>query len=257
VIALTRAVSDRFAEAISALAPVEPIDVARARTQHAAYLDALRALGAEVVVLDGEPAYPDSVFIEDTAVVARGLAVVTRPGAPTRQGEVEAVARALERLGDLEIARMAAPATLDGGDCLRLRDTIYVGRSARTSAEGVAALRALFAPRGVRIVPVELPANVLHLKCVCSPLANDRVLLARDTVPAGTFEGAEVVWVPAEELYAANAVAVADRGVIVADGYPRAREALSRAGFRTIAVATSEASKADGSLTCQSILIAD
>ena len=143
---------------------------------------------------------------------------------------------------------------LYGGDCLRLGRTLYVGRSARTNELGVAQAAAVLAPRGVRVVPVALPAGVLHLKCVCAPLGDDRVLLAEGALPPDTFEGAGVVWVPRAETYAANAVAVGDR-VIVADGFPRTREALERAGFAVHAVATTEVRKADGSLTCLSILV--
>jgi dimethylargininase len=253
MIANTRAVSDRFADALAAAAPPAPIDVARARAQHEAYRAALASLGAEVILLDGDAAHPDCVFVEDTAVIASGLAVITRPGAPSRRGEVDAIAQALAARG-VPTVRMDAPATLDGGDCLRLGRTIYVGLSARTNRDGVAFLAEAFAPRGVRVVAVAMPAHVLHLKCVCSPLGDDRVLLARETIAADVFAGAAIVWVPHDELYAANAVAIGD-GVIVADGFPRTRDALDAAGFRTVPVATSEAAKADGSLTCQSILV--
>jgi len=143
---------------------------------------------------------------------------------------------------------MTEPATLDGGDCLRLGNTIYVGRSARSNAAGAARLAAL----GVRVIAVDLPPGVLHLKCVCAPLGDDRLLLAKGTIPATTFD-ASVVWVPAAETYAANAVAVADQ-VIVAEGYPRTRDALHAAGFTVHTVGVSEVRKADGSLTCQSIV---
>jgi dimethylargininase len=251
-IAITRGVPASFAQALAAVPPPEPIDVAVARAQHEAYRAALAELGARVVVLDADEAHPDCVFVEDTAVIAAGLAVITRPGAPSRRGEVDAVAAALADLAT--VVRMDAPATLDGGDCLRLGRTIYVGRSARTNEAGVAALEAAFELLGVRVVPVAMPADVLHLKCVCSPLGDDRVLLARGTIPAETFAGAHVIWVPPDERYAANAVAVGD-GVIIADGFPATRELLERAGLRTIAVACSEVRKADGSLTCQSLVL--
>ena len=113
----------------------------------------------------------------------------------------------------------------------------------------------MFAPRGLRVVAVDLPAGVLHLKCVCAPLGDDRVLLAEGTIPAEVFAGAAPVWVPAEEAYAANAVAVGG-GVIVSAGFPRTHAVLERAGFAVHPVPTSEVRKADGSLTCLSILVA-
>ncbi len=106
----------------------------------------------------------------------------------------------------------------------------------------------------MRVVAVDLPPHVLHLKCVAAPLGDDRVLIARGTLAAEVFAGCAAVWVPADEAYAANAVALG-RGVIVSDGFPRTREALERAGFAVHAVPTSEVRKADGSLTCLSILL--
>jgi dimethylargininase len=219
-----------------------------------------------VTELPADERLPDCVFVEDTAVVvgrpgeAGALALITRPGAPSRRGETQAVAAALGR--HLELAAIEAPATLDGGDCLRLGATLYIGRSARTNAAGIARAEAVLAPRGLRVVAVELPPGILHLKCVCSPLGEARVLLAEGTLPAALFAGAEIVWVPAEERYAANAVALGGSGapsthathVIAAAEYPRTLEALAAAGLRVHPVPTSEVRKADGSLTCQSIL---
>ena len=249
--ALMRGVPASFPDALASAAPASPIDVALARAQHAAYRAALEAAGATVTLLPADEACPDCCFVEDTAVVAGGAALVTRPGAASRRAEVAAVAAALAPV--LELVRMTEPATLDGGDCMRLGSTIYVGRSARTNAAGIARLEAVFAPRGIAVVAVELPASVLHLKCVCSPLGDDRLLLARDTLPASTFPRADILWVPATEAYAANAVAVGTH-VIVAAEYPRTHDLLAAAGFAIHPVPTSEVRKADGSLTCQSIV---
>jgi dimethylargininase len=244
--ALTRSIPASFAQALSAVPPDPPIDVALARAQHAAYGAALEACGVVVDALAGDEDCPDSCFVEDTAVVVAARALITRPGAPSRRAETAAVAAALARW--LELVVMPEPATLDGGDCLRIGDTLYVGRSARSNAQGIAQLAVL----GLRVVDVALPPGVLHLKCVCSPLGGDRLLLAEGSIPAATFDAA-VVWVPAAETYAANAVAIGDQ-VIVAEGYPRTHEALAAAGFTVHPVPVSEVRKADGSLTCQSIL---
>ncbi|MFO0614188.1 MAG: N(G),N(G)-dimethylarginine dimethylaminohydrolase [Polyangiaceae bacterium] len=245
--ALVRPVSASFARALSAVVPDPPIDVGLARTQHAAYVSALSRAGARIETLPALDESPDAVFVEDTAVVVGGVAIVTRPGAPSRRDETESVAEALAR--DHDVARMHAPAALDGGDCMRVGDTLYVGRSARTNADGVAFLRRL----PVRVVPVDLPDHVLHLKCVCSPLGGDRVLLAEGSLDGAVFGGKELVFVPRSEAYAANAVAVG-RTVLVAAGYPRTAERLDRLGFDVVPIESSEARKADGSLTCQSIL---
>jgi dimethylargininase len=244
--ALVRSIPSSFAQALCAVPPERPIDVAVARAQHAAYCAALAACGAVVEMIEGDEACPDSCFVEDTAVVVGSTALITRPGAPSRRAETPAVASALGRW--LDVVPMTEAATLDGGDCMRVGDTIYVGRSARTTAAGIAQLAAL----GLRVVPVELPRGVLHLKCVCSPLGEDRVLLAEQSISPEVFR-ADIVWVPASETYAANAVAIG-RHVVVADGHPRTSEALAAAGFTVHAVPTSEVRKADGSLTCQSIV---
>lgn len=246
--ALVRPIADSFTRALSAQTPASPIDVALAREQHAAYVAALAAAGATVDTMAADEACPDGCFIEDTAVIVDGVALITQPGAPSRRGETSAVAAALAR--HVEIVRMTGDATLDGGDCMRVGDTIYVGRSARTNEDGIARLTDVF-PR-LRVVTVWLPAGVLHLKCVCSPLGDDRILLAQRSLAPTTFD-ARVIEIPADETYAANAVAVGSH-VIVAAGFPRAHDALTHAGFTLHAVPTSEVRKADGSLTCQSLL---
>ncbi|MCA1828050.1 MAG: dimethylarginine dimethylaminohydrolase family protein [Myxococcales bacterium] len=249
-VALLRSVPSSFAGALSAVRPDPPIDVALARAQHDAYRRALEACGASVDVLEADEACPDCVFIEDTAVIGDGVALIARSGAPSRRAETPAVAGALERHG-FRVVQMTAPGTLDGGDCMRVGRSLYVGRSPRTNAEGIAQLTRAF-PQ-LRVVPVDLPAGVLHLKCVCSPLGNDRIALAEDSIPAAVFD-AEIVWVPADEKYASNLVAVGAHAV-VAEGFPRTHDALARAGFSLHPVPVSEARKADGSLTCQSIVL--
>jgi len=247
--AIVRAIPATFAQALAAVRPDPPIDLARARAQHAAYCAALGAMGVTVTTLPADDASPDCVFVEDLAVVADGRALITRPGAPSRRAETQPVADALARR--FELAWMTAPATLDGGDCMRVGSTIYVGRSARTNDAGIERLAAVFST--LRVVAVDLPAAVLHLKCVCSPLGDDRILLAAGSLPTSVFPGVHVLAIPSPEAYAANAVAIGDH-VIVAAEYPRTHDALTRAGFTVHAVATTEVQKADGSLTCQSLV---
>ena len=246
--ALVRKIPESFVHALAAVPPDPPIDLLRAREQHVAYVETLGGLGASIVALDADETCPDCVFVEDTAVIARGVALVTRSAAASRRPEADAVATALAPYVD--VVRMREPATLDGGDCMRLGSTFFVGRSARTNAEGIAQLESVL---GGRVVVVEMPRHVLHLKCICSPLGDDRVLLAAETLPPSVFAGFDVLTIPAEEAYAANAVAL-ERGVIVADDHPRTSEILAAAGFDVRPVPTSEVRKADGSLTCQSIL---
>jgi dimethylargininase len=249
--AIVRPVPDSFAHALSASPPEPPIQVARAKDEHALYVEALRALGLDVHAASADESCPDSCFVEDTAIVAGGIAVATRPGAASRRAEVAPVATLLSR--HLEVLPLDR-GTLDGGDCLRLKDTVFVGRTARTSDEGIAALSALLARRAVRVVPIDVPRHVLHLKCVCSPLDDERVLLAEGTLDPRLFGPARVVMVPAAEAYAANVV-THGAGALVAEGFPRTRELLERAGFATHAVDNRELRKADSALTCLSIVV--
>jgi dimethylargininase len=245
--AIVREIPDSFTRALSSQVAAS-IDVALARSQHAAYVSALAAIGVTIDTLDADGAHPDCVFVEDTAVIIDGVALITQPGAPSRRGETASVAAALAR--HVEIVRMTGEATVDGGDCMRIGTTLYVGASARTNGAGIARLTDVFSR--LRVVTVWLPANVLHLKCVCTPLGDDRMLLAEGSLAPAAFD-ARVIQVPAEETYAANAVAVGSH-VIAADGFPRTLDALASAGFTVHPVPVSEVRKADGSLTCQSLL---
>jgi dimethylargininase len=237
VIALVRDVPDSFPRAIASR-PLA-IDVAVARAQHAAYVAGLEWLGLEVVRLPADEACPDCVFIEDTAVVARGVALVSRPGAASRRAEVEPVAAALSRW--CEVLRTEEPASFDGGDCLIAGDALLVGLSSRSNAAGVARLREVFEPRGLGVVAVAMPPGVLHLKSVCAPLGDGRVL-SRVPLP-------EVEVVHADD---ANVVAWRGRALVP----PGTAAAVEAAGLEARTVDTSELRKADGALTCLSIVVA-
>jgi dimethylargininase len=249
--AITRAVPDSFPRAIVPEPPAEPIRVDLARRQHHAYVEALESLGLAVTVLPAADEFPDCCFVEDCAVVADGVALITRPGAPSRQGEEAAVAEALRPYVRLE--RMTAPATLDGGDCLRLGRHWYVGRSERTNEAGARRLREVFGPLGFDVVEVPV-AGHLHLKSVCSPLDGGRVLLAEGTVPPQVFGDARVIAVSPEEAYAANCVAVNGTALIPA-GFPKARRAVEAAGLRVRELEMSQTRKAGGAMTCLSVLV--
>jgi dimethylargininase len=254
--ALVREVSPSFANALCATPPDPPIDLTLAFEQHDAYRAALESCGVELwIITNGEELRggtdPDGCFIEDTAVVASGVALVTRPGAKSRRRETLHTRIQLE--GMVEIVEMDEPATLDGGDVMRVGKTIYVGRSARTNEAGIARLAEVFEPRGYQVVPVAMPAGVLHLKSVCAPLGDDRITLAERSIPRDAFGNVHVVRIPAEETYAANCLAIGNR-VLCAQDHPRTRDALATAGFETIGLDTSEFRKADGALTCLSIL---
>ena len=246
---LVRSVSPNFANALCATPPDPPIDVELARAQHTDYQITLMEFGHTVRSLAASDD-PDCCFVEDTAVVADDVALITRPGAPSRRAETAMIADTLA--GDVEIVRMEAPATLDGGDVMRVGRTMFVGRSSRTNAEGILRLAEVFEPRGFRVIPVDMPKGVLHLKSVCAPLGTDRITLADGSIPHDAFPDVHVLRVPWTETYAAN-VLFLDGAVICAAGFPRAYEALCAAGFEVALQDTSEFRKADGALTCLSI----
>jgi dimethylargininase len=251
-IAITRAVSRAIVDCELTHLARTPIDLTEARRQHAEYEAALESLGCDVRRLSEEPDLPDSVFVEDTAVVLPELAVITRPGAPARRPETATVASALAEWRPL--ARIEEPGTLDGGDVLVLNREIVVGRTLRTNAEGIAQLSALVAPTGyaVREVPV---TGCLHLKTAVTRVA-ERVLLVNPAwIDYRThFPGWMVVEVDPLEPFAANALWVR-RCVIHSSSFPRTRERLARVGVRVLPVPADELGKAEGGVTCCSLLL--
>jgi dimethylargininase len=194
--ALVRGVPDSFGQALTQAPKPRPLDPARARAQHAAYVAALRRVGVAVLELAPDPELPDGCFVEDTAVLVDGTALITRPGAPERRGEGTAVAQVLT--ASHRLALMEAPATLDGGDVLRCGDTLWIGRSGRTNDAGIAAARAAFP--ALKVVPVDVP-GALHLKCHATALDDATILLADGTLDPAAFAGREVVLIPHDEAY--------------------------------------------------------
>ena len=250
LIALTRPVSASLARCELTYLPRERIDVARAAAQHVAYERVLGALGATVVRVAGAPELPDAVFVEDAAVVLDELAVITRPGATARQAETADVAAALAAHRRLQF--LHAPATLDGGDVLRLGRTLFVGRSGRTNAQGIEQLREIVAPFGYAVSVVEF-CGCLHLKSAVTEV-DDSLLLANPAwVAAAAFPGCEVLSVDNREPHAANALRLGG-AVVYPSQYPWTREALLRRGLRVTDVDSSELAKAEGGVTCCSLV---
>lgn len=250
MIALVRPISDTFADALRQDAASPPPDVVRAREEHAAYVDALGRF-ARITEVPACHAAPDACFVEDVVVVARGTALLTRPGAPSRRREVDAVRAALPN--NLEVVAMTE-GILEGGDVLQVGDHLLVGRSGRTDAAGVAALRQTFEPLGLTVRAIPVP-DALHLKCHLTAVRPDLLLLAEGFADPRNLEDlAEIAVIPAREAYAANVIGLG-RHVLVADGYPAVAERLTRAGCDPIPLAMREIARADGSLTCLSVRI--
>jgi dimethylargininase len=251
-IAITRAVSRALEHCELTHLQRRPIDLALARRQHAAYEQALRDAGCEVRQLPEQPDQPDSVFVEDTAIVLDEVAVTTRPGAGSRRGETESVAAVLRELR--EIVRIEAPGTLDGGDVLRLDRMLYVGASARSNAEGIAQLGRLLVPFDYRVVAVPL-RGCLHLKSAVTQVAPRRVLVNPDWVDARRIAGWEPIAIDPAEPHAANGLLV-DGALIYPASCPRTAEKLRTLGIDVHGVDMSETEKAEGAVTCCSVIVA-
>lgn len=251
LLAITRPVSATFAACALTHLARSPIDVDLARRQHAAYESALQAAGARVVRAPEAPAMPDAVFIEDTAVVLDEVAVITRPGADSRRGEIAAVAPVLEQYRPL--LRLEAPALLDGGDVLRIGRRLYVGLSLRSNPAAVAELGRLLAPFGYTVAGVPV-TGCLHLKSAVTLVADDLLLLNPRWVDAGAFDGVPHVAVAAGEPGAANALRVGE-AVIFPSHFPGTATILRRCGLDVVAVDCSEIAKAEGAVTCCSLLV--
>lgn len=214
-----------------------------------AYMATLRALGVEVDLLEALDAFPDAHFVEDVAVITPEVTVLTRPGHPSRRGEVDAIAETLA--AHRPITRLEAPATLDGGDVLRIGSTWYVGRSERTNAAGFEAFAAIVRAQGMDCVAIPVAAG-LHLKSSVNALDDETVVLTRAFVDCKSFERYRHVVLPEAEDYAACALRV-NGGVILPAGYPAARDAIAGLGFAVHEIDTSEFRKMDGGLTCLSL----
>lgn len=250
LIAVTRPVSPSLAECELTHLERVPIDVARAVAQHADYEALLRSLGANVVQVPAAPAFPDAVFIEDTAVVLGEIAVMTRPGAAIRRGELADVASVLAEYRP--VVAMEAPATLDGGDVLRVGRKLYVGRSSRTNQQGIEQLQRLLYVYEYRVVPVDF-TGCLHLKSAVTAVADGVLLINPDWVPADAFPDCETIDVDEKEPFGANALRVGD-DVVYSSQFPLTHERLVRRGLRVSPVDLSELAKAEGAVTCCSLI---
>jgi len=228
---------------------VDPLEAAR---QHREYVSVLKEHGVDVEVLPPQEEYPDSVFIQDTAVVGAksGRALIARFGVASRRGEESSVEKTLRERG-FETLRVSEPGTLEGGDVM-VTDTgiVFVGISRRTNSIGVEYLRRAFPDVEVVKVPV---TRVLHLLSAVNYLGNKTVAIVPELIDPQYFRGFRLVRIPLEESYAANMLYLGDRRVLIPSGYPRTAEILRREGFKPIEVEVTEFWKCDGGVTCLSL----
>ena len=227
-------------------------DLAVMQAHHAAYIATLQETGATVIELPALEAYPDSVFVEDTALCLPQGAVVMRPGAPSRLGEAAEMAAHLRALYAQVMAITDADSFIEGGDILVTEREVLVGRSARTNAAGIAELTRLVAPWGHTVREVHTPPGVLHFKTDCSLLDADTILSTTRLSASGCFDGYRVIPVADGEEAAANTIRFNDL-VLMPAGFPRTRDAILAAGFQLREIGNSECAKLDGGMSCLSL----
>jgi dimethylargininase len=231
--------------------PAAALDLPLLAKQHAAYGQALRDGGCDVRVLNVQPDEPDSVFIEDTAIVLDKLAILCPMGTLARRHEPEAIAKVLAEYR--AVARMELPATLEGGDVLRLGRTLLVGQSPRTNAAGIEALRRLTAPHGYQVHAVRTH-GCLHLKTACTALPDGRLLVNPEWLDRTDLADFELLPIPASEPFAANTLPLGER-ILLPTENQRTAELLDHLGFSVVRVPLSELIKAEGGVTCLSLLL--
>jgi dimethylargininase len=247
--ALVRRPTGNLADGLVTHIERRPVDLDLARAQWGGYLAALESAGWTPFEIAPAEDCPDSVFVEDTLVVYRGLAVVTRPGAPSRLAEVEGAEAAIRSLG-LPTARIEAPATLDGGDVLAVEDTVYVGTGGRTNVEGAAQLRALLEPLGAIVLEVPV-AGFLHLKSAVTALPDGTVVGYPPLAPDPSHFD-EFLAVPEES--GSHVVTLGPRTLLLAADCPRTAELYVSLGFEPVVIEIGEFQKLEGCVTCLSVL---
>jgi dimethylargininase len=249
-IALTRSVSPKIGQCELTYLPRVAIDAALARTQHRAYQNALEQLGCKVLSLPEEPDLPDAVFVEDAAVILDEIAIMTRPGAESRRPETASVSEVLTKYRELR--SIEPPGTLDGGDVLRVGKTLYVGSSSRTSRPGIEQLASAASPFGYQVLPVPV-VDCLHFKSAVTLVGPRTLLINRRWVDSGYFTEVEFIGVDDQEPSGANALIVGNQ-LIYPTSFPRTRQRLEARGIRVTSVDVSEIEKAEGAVTCCSLI---
>jgi dimethylargininase len=251
LIAYTRAVSPALADCELTHLQREPLDVVGAQAEHAVYESVLERLGASVQRLPPTPQLPDGVFVEDAAVVLDEVAVITRPGAASRQPETASVAAVLAIHRPL--LHVEAPETLDGGDVLVAGRKVYIGLSTRTTRGAIRQLVDGLAPFGYEVIPLAF-TGCLHLKSAVTRVADDLMLLNPAWIEAGAFSGYRALAVDPAEPHAANALPLGG-AVIHPLQHVRTRVRLEAAGLRVVTVPQVELAKAEAGVTCCSLLV--
>jgi dimethylargininase len=247
--AIVRPVPDSYEDCVRT--NVKKINVTIAKKQHAEYCYALKKLGLKLIWVKGDNTLPDSCFVEDTAVIFGEKAIVCNMKTKSRVKEVVEVAKVLGKLK--EIYYVKPPATIDGGDVLKIEDKVFVGLSTRTNLYAVNQLGQILEKSNLDIIPVKVQ-NVLHLKSACTYLGNNYVILSKGHFDTGILEDFQKIVVPREEEYAADCLAINGK-ILMAKGYPKTKKIIEREGFFVKELEISEFRKGGGALTCLSIMV--
>jgi len=252
--ALVRNISTDFNHAVSTFFGERAPNVNIAKIQHAGYVDALRKSGVDVEILNELEGHPDCCFVEDTAVIFDGLAVICRPGHPSRENEVHSISERLS--ADFEIKFLSPEAKMDGGDIVFTGDGFLIGRSTRTNDIGIQELTAIAKSFDYSVQVIDVPNSTLHLTTVCSVPRNGVLIAAEGHLKQEQINGfEEVIWIPNHETYASNTIAMENGMMLVSTGFPITKQRVEAAGFEVVLVEMEEIMQADGSLTCLSLFI--
>ena len=252
-VAITRHISPRFNECEITHIGRSPIDVNVARAQHHEYVEALKQLGCQVIELAEEPNLPDSVFVEDTAFILDEVAVITWPGADSRKPETESIIRALSP--HRALVHVTEPATVDGGDVLVLGKNIFIGLSTRTNIESVHQIQGLLDTYGYKVTAVKMH-DCLHLKTALTKVDDKTVLINPKWVDTHHFKDFDWIEVDPSEPFGANCLPIHD-GIIFPTAFPKTLAKLEARGYKIHSVTVDELAKAEGAVTCCSLILSN
>lgn len=247
---IVRRASKSMVDGITSAPELGKVDYSKAVEQQDKYIEAMKKCGVEVEILKAEEKFPDSCFIEDVAVCNRKFALITNPGAKSRNGEIEGMDEVLSKYYD-NIERIVSPGTLDGGDVMMVKDHFYIGLSDRTNKDGALQFISHLEKYGMTGSVVEMD-EMLHLKTGLSYLEDNILLITGEFLEYEMFNSFDKIEVDEDEAYAANSVRVNDY-VITPKGYPKTLKKLKDKGLKVIEVDTSEFRKLDGGLSCLSL----
>ncbi|MEO7210672.1 MAG: arginine deiminase family protein [Chitinophagaceae bacterium] len=248
--AIVRAIPNTYQDCVTIASDKPTIKVELAKQQHAAYCNTLAQLGLKLIRIDADDALPDCCFTEDTAIVFGDVAIITNPGTISRIAETVEMEKILIPLK--KIHHLSSPATIDGGDVLKIEQKIFIGISSRSNEEAIKQVAAIINPKGYEVIGVKI-RDTLHLKSVCTYVGNGCILLAEGHLDENIFSEYDIIIVPEEEAYAANCLMVNGQ-VLLPKGFPKTKSLVEAKGFSVIEMDMSEIEKADGALTCLSII---